>query len=199
MFPSSLNELNFTWFLLNLLRLESTFRNQLPSKKTCKKYWETKNSFKWFLTEGKSSFQSQSFRNSFIKTFYFILNNFLRKIFWIVFHTSTSRIGLSNVSPSRHIISEETNLNFCLKLFDRKRKREGEKKSERERERDATVWFFRTWSNNHELKLKSSQPKWNWIEWHWVARSKTFFFRFLSSAVTTTLLCVASKEYNETF
>jgi hypothetical protein len=42
---------------------------------------------------------------------------------------------LSNVSPSRHIISEETNLNFSLKLFDRKRKREGEKKSERERGR----------------------------------------------------------------
>ncbi len=103
--------------------------------KTCKKYWETKNCSEWFLTEGKSSFQSQSFRNSFIKTFYFILNNFLRKIFWIVFHTETSRIGLSNVSPSRHIISEETNLNFSLKLFDRKRKREGEKKSERERGR----------------------------------------------------------------
>jgi len=171
-FPSSSNELNLTWFLLNLLRLESTFQNQLPSKKICKKYWETKNCSEWFLTEGKSSFQSQSFRNSFIKTFYFILNNCLRKIFWIVFHTSTSRIGLRNVSPSRHIISEETNLNFCLKLFDKKRKRE------RERERDATAWFFRTWSNNHELKLKSSQPKWNWIEWNWVARSKTFFSVF---------------------
>ncbi len=161
-FPSSSNELNLTWFLLNLLRLESTFQNQLPSKKICKKYWETKNCSEWFLTEGKSSFQSQSFRNSFIKTFYFILNNCLRKIFWIVFHTETSRIGLRNVSPSRHIIPEETNLNFCLQLF------------ERESERDATAWFFRTWSNNHELKLNSSQPKWNWIEW----RAPKHFFPF---------------------
>jgi hypothetical protein len=34
---------------------------------------------------------------------------------------------LRNVSPSRHIISEETNLNFCLKQKEEERERETER------------------------------------------------------------------------